>query len=113
MHSSLSYPIKKTAGSHLPAVLRGVSVSDQYAAQDKVDYNGHNGRKGDRNEPGVNDVDDYLAVDAVNALRQANARFSARYMRMEALAAEAGEVFADLPLPEKEAFWQQAKKLVG
>ena len=55
----------------------------------------------------------WLDFQAEDALRQANARFSARYMRMEALAAEAGEVFADLPLPEKEAFWQQAKKLVG
>ena len=53
----------------------------------------------------------WLDFQAEDALRQANARFSARYMRMEELAAEAGEVFADLPLLEKEAFWQQAKKL--
>ncbi|MCH8898384.1 MAG: nucleoside triphosphate pyrophosphohydrolase, partial [Chloroflexi bacterium] len=37
--------------------------------------------------------------------------FSARYTRMEDLANDAGEVFAGLPLGEKEAFWQQAKKL--
>ena len=55
----------------------------------------------------------WLDLQAEDALRQANARFSARYIRMEELAAEAGEVFAELPLREKEAFWQQAKKLVG
>ena len=55
----------------------------------------------------------WLDFQAEDALRQANARFSARYFRMEELAAEAGEVFADLPLLEKEAFWKQAKKLEG
>jgi len=55
----------------------------------------------------------WLDFQAEDALRQANARFSARYIRMEELVAEAGEVFADLPLREKEEFWQQAKKLEG
>ncbi len=55
----------------------------------------------------------WLDLQAEDALRQANARFSTRYIRMEELVAEAGEVFADLPLPEKEAFWQQAKMLEG
>ena len=53
----------------------------------------------------------WLDFQAEDALRQANARFSARYTRMEELANDAGEVFAGLPLGEKEAFWQQAKKL--
>ena len=53
----------------------------------------------------------WLDLQAEDALRQANARFSTRYVRMEELAAESGEVFADLPLREKEAFWQQAKML--
>ncbi len=53
----------------------------------------------------------WLDFQAEDALRQANARFSTRYTRMEELANDAGEVFADLPLGEKEAFWQQAKKL--
>ena len=55
----------------------------------------------------------WLDLQAEDALRQANARFSTRYIRMEELVAEAGEVFLDLPLPEKEAFWQQAKMLEG
>ena len=53
----------------------------------------------------------WLDFQAEDALRQANARFSARYIQMEELVAEAGEVFAELPLREMEAFWQQAKKL--
>ena len=55
----------------------------------------------------------WLDIQAEEALRWANAKFSGRYMRMEDLATEAGKVFSDLPLEEKEAFWQQAKKLEG
>ena len=53
----------------------------------------------------------WLDFQAEDALRQANARFSARYLLMEELAEGDGEVFGDLPLEEKEAFWQKAKKL--
>ena len=55
----------------------------------------------------------WLDIQAEDALRQANARFTLRYTRMEELAARAGQVFADLPLLEKEEFWQQAKELEG
>jgi tetrapyrrole methylase family protein/MazG family protein len=55
----------------------------------------------------------WLDFQAEDALRGAIAKFSGRYLQMEDLVTEAGEVFADLPLREKEAFWQQAKKLEG
>ena len=55
----------------------------------------------------------WLDFQAEDALREGIAKFSGRYVRMEELAAEAGEVFTDLPLEEKEGFWQQAKKLEG
>ena len=52
-----------------------------------------------------------MNVQAEDALRQANARFSDRYMRMEKLALDSGMTFSDLPLSEKEELWQQAKML--
>lgn len=55
----------------------------------------------------------WLDVAAEDALRQANGRFRRRYLRMEALARERGLDFAQLPLPEKEVLWQEAKKLTG
>ena len=55
----------------------------------------------------------WLDFQAEDALRGAIAKFSGRYLQMEDLVTEAGEVFADLPLRKKEAFWQQAKKLEG
>ncbi len=55
----------------------------------------------------------WLDFQAEDALRGAIAKFSGRYLKMEDLVTEAEEVFADLPLREKEAFWQQAKKLEG
>lgn len=54
-----------------------------------------------------------LGAQAEDALRQANARFRRRYLQMEALAEERGLDFAKLPLDDKEALWQEAKKLVG
>ena len=53
----------------------------------------------------------WLNIHAEDALRQANRRFQGRYVRMEELAAGRGQDFAKLPLPEKEALWQEAKKL--
>ena len=41
------------------------------------------------------------------ALKAANAKFARRFQAMEA---EAGEGFADLPIEAKEALWQQAKR---
>ena len=53
----------------------------------------------------------WLDVHAEDALRQANARFRRRYLLMEGLASERGLDFDGLPLMEKEALWQEAKKL--
>ena len=43
-------------------------------------------------------------------LRLANAKFSRRFRRMERLAGERGQVFAELPLEEQETLWQAAKR---
>jgi nucleoside triphosphate diphosphatase len=48
----------------------------------------------------------HLKVDAEAALRDANAKFEARFRTMEEVA---GERFQTLDLEEKEALWQQAK----
>ena len=53
----------------------------------------------------------WMNIQAEDALRQANARFSLRYIRMEELALANGKIFSNLPLAEKEEFWQQAKML--
>ena len=53
----------------------------------------------------------WMNIQAEDALRQANARFSLRYIRMEELALASGKIFSNLPLAEKEEFWQQAKLL--
>ena len=53
----------------------------------------------------------WMNVQAEDALRQANARFSGRYMRMEELALDSGKLFSDLPLSDKEELWQKAKML--
>ena len=55
----------------------------------------------------------WLEVQAEDALRQANGRFRNRYRQMEQLAERRGLDFAQLPLEDKEALWQEAKKLVG
>ena len=46
-------------------------------------------------------------IDAEDALRAGNAKFEARFRRMEALA---GDGFAELPLEEKEQVWQAVKR---
>jgi tetrapyrrole methylase family protein / MazG family protein len=51
----------------------------------------------------------FFRGDAEQALRKTNQRFERRYFKMRSLAK--GE-FADLPAPEKEKLWAQAKKLV-
>ena len=55
----------------------------------------------------------WLDVQAEDALRQANGRFRRRYRQMEELAQQRGQDFAQLPLDDKEALWQEAKKIVG
>lgn len=52
----------------------------------------------------------HLRIDPEAALRAANGRFERRYACMEAIAAERGGRFADLPLDEMEVLWQQAKR---
>ena len=53
----------------------------------------------------------WLDIQAEDALRQANARFTGRYTKMEELAVRGGKVFSDLPLEDKETLWQKAKEL--
>ena len=52
-----------------------------------------------------------MNIHADDALRRANLRFQTRYTRTEALAAEQGSRFEDLPLAEKELLWQEVKRL--
>lgn len=55
----------------------------------------------------------WVDAHAEDVLRQANARFSARYRAMEELASQRGLDFEALPLAEKEELWQEAKRLNG
>ena len=51
-----------------------------------------------------------LDVDAEAALRAANAKFERRFRGMESLAAQRGEIFADLTLESQERLWQEVKR---
>ena len=51
-----------------------------------------------------------LDVDAEAALRSANAKFERRFRGMESLAAQRGEIFADLQLDAQERLWQEVKR---
>jgi ATP diphosphatase len=51
-----------------------------------------------------------LDVDAEAALRSANAKFERRFRGMESLAAQRGELFADLNLESQERLWQEVKR---
>jgi len=51
-----------------------------------------------------------LDVDAEAALRAANAKFERRFRRMELLAIERGEVFAELNLAAQESLWLSVKR---
>ena len=55
----------------------------------------------------------WMDIHAEDALRQANLRFRDRYLQMEELASAKGLDFNSLPLMEKEALWQEAKRLEG
>ena len=55
----------------------------------------------------------WMDVQAEDALRQANGRFRARYLKMEELAEQRGLDFEQLSLDDKEALWQEAKAIVG
>ncbi len=51
-----------------------------------------------------------LDIDAEAALRSANAKFERRFRGMESLAAQRGEIFADLNLDAQERLWQEVKR---
>ncbi|MBI2172482.1 MAG: nucleoside triphosphate pyrophosphohydrolase [Chloroflexi bacterium] len=51
----------------------------------------------------------WMGVHAEDALRQSNARFTRRFTTMERLARERGAAFAELPLAQKDALWEEAK----
>jgi ATP diphosphatase len=51
-----------------------------------------------------------LDVDAEAALRAANAKFERRFRGMESLAAQRGQVFAELDLAAQEDLWQAVKR---
>ena len=66
------------------------------------------GGVGDRLLALVN-VGRWMGIHGEDALRQANLRFSGRFVEMERLARERGLSFPDLPLEQKEALWQEVK----
>ena len=55
----------------------------------------------------------HLQMDPEEVNREALQRFRARFKMMEKLSAERGQKFKELPFPEKEALWVEAKKLLG
>jgi len=52
----------------------------------------------------------FLHIDPEIALKKANAKFSARFRRMEELAAKSGKALADVPREQMEGFWDAAKR---
>ena len=55
----------------------------------------------------------WLDVHAEDALRQANARFKARYQAMEELARQRGQDFGSLTMEEKDKLWREVKEGEG
>ena len=54
----------------------------------------------------------WMGVDPEAALRRTNRRFYDRFAAMERMCDERGLLFRKLPLEEKEALWQEAKRLL-
>ena len=54
----------------------------------------------------------WMGVDPEAALRRANRRFYERFAVMERMCEERGLVFRELPIEEKKALWQEAKRLL-
>lgn len=52
----------------------------------------------------------WMGVEAETALRGANRKFYARFIGMERMARERGQDFESLPMSEKEALWEEAKR---
>lgn len=53
----------------------------------------------------------FLEVDPEIALKNANAKFSRRFRKMERLAEAKGKAFADVERAEKEKLWDETKRL--
>ena len=51
----------------------------------------------------------FLHIDPEIALKKANAKFSTRFRRMEAIAAESGKALADVPREQMEEYWGGGK----
>ena len=51
----------------------------------------------------------FLKVDPEIALKRTNSKFTARFREMEKLAHSSGRTLADVPRPEMESLWNQAK----
>ncbi|HEY2461072.1 MAG TPA: nucleoside triphosphate pyrophosphohydrolase [Candidatus Acidoferrum sp.] len=51
----------------------------------------------------------FLNIDPEIALKKANAKFSRRFRKMEAIAGASGRALANVPRPEMEALWDSAK----
>lgn len=52
----------------------------------------------------------FLQIDPEIALKKANAKFSARFRRMEELAGKSGKALANVPREQMEGFWETAKR---
>ena len=52
----------------------------------------------------------WMGIEAESALRHANGRFYRRFTAMERFSRERDLDFAELPLDQKEALWQEAKR---
>lgn len=55
----------------------------------------------------------FLHIDPEIALKQANAKFAARFRQMERMARDSGKELANVARPQMEAFWERAKKNGG
>ena len=79
---------------------RGADASDEAAVAEEV---------GDLLFACVN-LARHVGVDPEAALRAANAKFTARFHRIEAALAESGRNAADVGLPELDRLWEEAKQ---
>ncbi len=52
----------------------------------------------------------HLELDAETSLRNANRKFENRYVKMKTLIEQDGHNFQDLPVEEKEKYWQKIKR---
>jgi ATP diphosphatase len=49
-------------------------------------------------------------IDPESALRATNARFTRRFKKIEALAADQGKTLSQMSIEEMEQLWQEAKQ---